>query len=165
MCGGVVSLLSLSLCVCVCVCVCPCLGVSQQSLLYLIIPTVICPYPHTRPPLSPLSPSPLFPSPSASFAVPFEEDLKNPDVWFLDHNYLENMFAMFRKVTAKERIVGFYSSHPTIKPNDLKINSLLGRFCANPVFVTVDVRPNQSELPTNAYLAVDNLEEGEIKKR
>mmetsp|Transcript_20787 Transcript_20787/g.43362 ORF Transcript_20787/g.43362 Transcript_20787/m.43362 type:complete len:316 (+) Transcript_20787:156-1103(+) len=99
-----------------------------------------------------------------SFAVPFEEDLKNPDVWFLDHNYLENMFAMFRKVTAKERIVGFYSSHPTIKPNDLKINSLLGRFCANPVFVTVDVRPNQSELPTNAYLAVDNLEEGEIKK-
>ena len=26
-----------------------------------------------------------------SFAVPFEEDSKNKDVWFLDHNYLENM--------------------------------------------------------------------------
>ena len=30
--------------------------------------------------------------------MPFEEDEKSPDVWFLDHDYLKNMFAMFRKV-------------------------------------------------------------------
>lgn len=36
-----------------------------------------------------------------SFAVPFEEDLKNPNIWFLDHDYLENMYAMFKKVTCK----------------------------------------------------------------
>jgi len=36
-----------------------------------------------------------------SFAVPFEEDLHNPTVWFLDHNYLENMFWMFKKVNSK----------------------------------------------------------------
>jgi len=38
---------------------------------------------------------------SNSFAIPFEEDLKNPYVWFLDHNYLENMFWMFKKVNSK----------------------------------------------------------------
>jgi len=36
-----------------------------------------------------------------SFAVPFEEDLNNPKVWFLDHNFLENMSWMFKKVTSK----------------------------------------------------------------
>jgi hypothetical protein len=30
--------------------------------------------------------------------VPFEEDPKDSSIWFLDHNYLEGMFAMFRKV-------------------------------------------------------------------
>ena len=37
---------------------------------------------------------------SNSFAVPFEEDLKNPTVWFLDHNFLETMFWMFKKVNS-----------------------------------------------------------------
>ena len=36
-----------------------------------------------------------------SFAVPFEEDLNNPMVWFLDHNYLESMTWMFKKVNSK----------------------------------------------------------------
>jgi hypothetical protein len=33
-----------------------------------------------------------------SFAVPFEEDPKDPSVFFLDHDYLETMNVMFRKV-------------------------------------------------------------------
>lgn len=36
-----------------------------------------------------------------SFAVPFEEDAKNPNVWFLDHNFLETMYWMFKKVNSK----------------------------------------------------------------
>ena len=36
-----------------------------------------------------------------SFAVPFEEDLKDPSVWFLDHNFLESMFWMFKKVNSE----------------------------------------------------------------
>ena len=44
------------------------------------------------------------------WAVPFEEDPKDPTIWFLDHSYLENIFAMFRKVNAKEKIVGWYST-------------------------------------------------------
>ena len=30
--------------------------------------------------------------------MPFEEDAQNPQIWFVDHSYMENMFAMFRKV-------------------------------------------------------------------
>jgi 26S proteasome regulatory subunit N8 len=42
-----------------------------------------------------------------SFAVPFEEDLKNPSVWFLDHNFLETMFWMFKKVNSKLLVLSF----------------------------------------------------------
>lgn len=38
---------------------------------------------------------------SNSFAVPFEEDLNNPSVWFLDHNFLDTMYWMFKKVNCK----------------------------------------------------------------
>lgn len=33
--------------------------------------------------------------------VPFEEDDKDPSIWFLDHSYLENMFRMFKKVNGE----------------------------------------------------------------
>ena len=56
-----------------------------------------------------------------SFAVPFEEDRDDPSVWFLDHVYLEEMGDMFHRINAKERIVGFYSTGPEIKPADLGI--------------------------------------------
>ena len=35
---------------------------------------------------------------SLFMAVPFDEDEKDPSVWFLDHDYLENMYGMFKKV-------------------------------------------------------------------
>jgi 26S proteasome regulatory subunit N8 len=65
---------------------------------------------------------------------------------------------MFRKVAAKERIVGFYSSGPKIRGNDLAIESLMRKFCPSPVFVIIDVRPNQQEIPTTAYKAVEEVE-------
>ncbi|CDJ56702.1 26S proteasome regulatory subunit, putative [Eimeria maxima] len=32
-----------------------------------------------------------------SFALPFEEDNKDPNVWFLDQDYLQQLFIMFKK--------------------------------------------------------------------
>lgn len=40
------------------------------------------------------------------FSVPFDEDEKDKSVWFLDHDYLESMYGMFKKVNARERVVG-----------------------------------------------------------
>ena len=33
--------------------------------------------------------------------VPFDEDDKDRSVWFLDHDYLENMYSMFKKVNGE----------------------------------------------------------------
>lgn len=33
--------------------------------------------------------------------VPFDEDDKDDSVWFLDHDYLENMYGMFKKVNGR----------------------------------------------------------------
>jgi 26S proteasome regulatory subunit N8 len=33
-----------------------------------------------------------------SFGIPFEEDEKDRKTWFLDHNYIDGMYDMFRKV-------------------------------------------------------------------
>lgn len=98
-----------------------------------------------------------------SFAVPFEEDSKNPAVFYLDHNYLENMMAMFKKVNAKERIVGFYSTGPQIRPNDLRIHAIVKRFVLNtssilPVFVIIDVRPDRQSIPATAYRVVEEVD-------
>lgn len=37
-----------------------------------------------------------------SFSVPFDEDDRDDSVWFLDHDYLENMYGMFKKVNGEE---------------------------------------------------------------
>jgi len=94
-----------------------------------------------------------------SFALPFEENANNLSIWYLDHGYLESMFGMFRKINAKEKIVGFYSTGPRIKENDIEIERLFREmFCPNPVFVIIDVRPNVEGIPTRAYVTVEEVE-------
>lgn len=34
-------------------------------------------------------------------SVPFDEDAHDKSVWFLDHDYLECMYGMFKKVNGK----------------------------------------------------------------
>jgi len=97
-----------------------------------------------------------------SFAVPFEEDSKNPAVFYLDHNYLESMLIMFRKVNAKERLVGFYSTGPQIRPNDLRIHDIVKRFLPKktatpPIFCIIDIRPDRTSLPTTTYKVVEEV--------
>merc|ERR1719247_1916300 len=99
------------------------------------------------------------------FAVPFEEDPRDPSVWFLDHNFHENMYAMFKKVNAKERIVGWYSTGPKIKPSDLSIHELYRRYCPEPVLVVMDVQPKELELPMEAYYSIEEATSDEVFKR
>jgi 26S proteasome regulatory subunit N8 len=102
-----------------------------------------------------------------SYAVPFEEDDRNPKVWFLDHNYHENMFAMFKKVNAREGVVGWYSTGPKLKENDLEIHEVVRRYCPNPVLVVIDVQLKEElEIPTKSYLTVEEVaEDGTTKMR
>lgn len=95
-----------------------------------------------------------------SFALPFEEDDKNSDVWFLDHNYIENMNNMFKKINAKEKLVGWYHSGPKLKASDLKINELFKKYTGNnPLLLIVDVKQEGVGLPTDAYFAVEQVKD------
>lgn len=38
-----------------------------------------------------------------SFAVPFDEDLRNPGIWYLDHDFLESMYHMFKKINGASK--------------------------------------------------------------
>ncbi|KAJ9108645.1 hypothetical protein QFC20_003344 [Naganishia adeliensis] len=98
-----------------------------------------------------------------SFAVPFEEDDKDPKTWFLDLDYIESMWEMFRKVNAKERPIGFYHTGPQLRSSDLDISERLKRFMPRPVMVIVDVRPSGGRgdvgIPTDAYFAVEEIKD------
>ena len=99
-----------------------------------------------------------------SFAVPFEEDLKTPRIWYLDHNYLETMYRMYKKVNARENIVGFYSSGPKIQENDIHIDELVRNYASgHPVFVVIDVRPENDAIPTTAYASIEEVDDGFVK--
>ncbi|KAH8550232.1 26S proteasome regulatory subunit rpn-8 [Umbelopsis sp. PMI_123] len=94
-----------------------------------------------------------------SFAVPFEEDDKDPNVWYLDHNYVEAMNDMFKKVNAKEKMIGWYHSGPKLRASDLEINELFKRYTPNPVLVIVDVKPKDISIPTDAYFAIEEIKD------
>jgi len=92
-----------------------------------------------------------------SFAIPFDEDEKDKEVWFLDHEYLECMYNMFKKVNAKERIVGWYHTGPKLHQNDILINDLMRKYCQQSVLVIIDPKPTRIGLPTEAYKVVEEI--------
>ncbi|KAK3387262.1 26S proteasome regulatory subunit rpn-8 [Podospora didyma] len=96
---------------------------------------------------------------SNSFAVPFEEDERDPSVWFLDHNYVESMNDMFKKVNAREKLIGWYHSGPKLRASDLEINELFKRYTPNPLLVIIDVQPKEAGVPTDAYFAVEEIKD------
>ncbi|KAJ1972692.1 proteasome regulatory particle subunit [Dimargaris verticillata] len=95
---------------------------------------------------------------SNSFAVPFEEDDRGQSVWFLDHMYVETMRDMYKKVNAKERLIGWYHSGPKLRSSDLEINELFKRYTPDPVLVIVNVQPKDDiGIPTDAYFSVEEI--------
>jgi len=100
-----------------------------------------------------------------SFGIPFEEDEKSSKTWFLDHNYIEGMFSMFRKVNARERMIGWYHTGPKLRASDQEINELFKRFIAKPVMVIVDVRPEVVGIPTDAYYSVEEIKDDGTETR
>ncbi|KAJ2919836.1 hypothetical protein MD484_g602, partial [Candolleomyces efflorescens] len=100
-----------------------------------------------------------------SFGIPFEEDEKDSKTWFLDHNYIEGMYEMFKKVNARERMIGWYHTGPKLRASDQEINDLFKRFIARPVMVIVDVRPDTVGIPTDAYFAVEEIKDDGTETR
>uniref|UniRef100_A0A915JRU7 MPN domain-containing protein n=1 Tax=Romanomermis culicivorax TaxID=13658 RepID=A0A915JRU7_ROMCU len=68
------------------------------------------------------------------------------------------MYGMFRKVNAREKIVGWYHSGPNLNPNDININDVLKQHAPDSVLLVVDVQLAKSgRLPTDAYIEVEEV--------
>jgi proteasome lid subunit RPN8/RPN11 len=77
----------------------------------------------------------------------------------LDHNFVESMRDMFKKINAREKLVGWYHSGPKLRASDLEINELFKKYTPNPLLVIVDVQPKEVGVPTDAYFAVDEIKD------
>ncbi|CAO3620345.1 unnamed protein product [Cunninghamella echinulata] len=69
------------------------------------------------------------------------------------------MNDMFKKVNAKEKMIGWYHSGPKLRSSDLEINELFKRYTSNPVLVIVDVKPKDVEIPTDAYFSIEEIKD------
>lgn len=94
-----------------------------------------------------------------SFAVPFEEDEHDPKTLFLDHDYIDGMLEMFKKVNAREKMIGWYHTGPKLRSSDLEINELIKRFTPRPVMVIIDPQRDDVGIPTDAYVAVEEIKD------
>ncbi len=92
-----------------------------------------------------------------SNSLALDDDDKDREVWFLDHEYLENMYSMFKKVNGRESMVCGYHRRSKLHQNDIIINDLIGKYCSQSVLIIVDVKPKNIGLPTEAYHAVEEI--------
>ena len=95
------------------------------------------------------------------YAIPFEEDPKDKKIWYLDHIYSEEMFQMFQKINTKEKIIGWYSSGPKIRPHDIEINEVFRKYCDTPVFVIIDVQEKKETIgiPADSYIMKEEVDQ------
>ena len=62
--------------------------------------------------------------------------------------------------TAREKIVGWYSTGPKIRAADLEINEVFKKYTKSPVLVIIDVQPkDELGIPTDAYIAVEEVKD------
>jgi 26S proteasome regulatory subunit N8 len=68
---------------------------------------------------------------------------------------------MFKKVNARENIIGWYSTGVKVRSSDLEINELFRKYIANPILVVIDPVGGTATLglPTKSYVAVDEVAE------
>lgn len=73
---------------------------------------------------------------------------------------------MMRRINAKERIMGWYTSGPQIKQNDIQLNEILRRYNTNPVLVVCKVQEEQQiGLPTEAFFTQEEFDsDGNIRR-
>jgi len=102
---------------------------------------------------------------TSSFAVPFEEDDADNGIWFLDHSYMENMYRMSKKISAKEKVIGWYSTGPKLRECDIDIHELFYAYTPEPVLVIVDVRAENANIPTSAFAATIEVKEDGTEKQ
>ena len=53
------------------------------------------------------------------------------------------MYNMMRRINGREKIVGWYSTGPKIRKNDIDINEVLRKYNSQPAFVVIRVQDEE----------------------
>ena len=69
------------------------------------------------------------------------------------------MSDMFKKVNAREKLIGWYHTGPKLRASDLEINELFKQYHPNPLLVIINVQPIEVGIPTDAYFAVEEIKD------
>jgi 26S proteasome regulatory subunit N8 len=69
------------------------------------------------------------------------------------------MNDMFKKVNAREKLIGWYHTGPKLRASDLEVNELFKRYTPNPLLVIIDVQPKEVGVPTDAYFAIEEIKD------
>eukprot|EP00768_Dysnectes_brevis_P006979 gnl/Dysnectes_brevis/570_a629_3567.p1 GENE.gnl/Dysnectes_brevis/570_a629_3567~~gnl/Dysnectes_brevis/570_a629_3567.p1 ORF type:complete len:298 (-),score=72.41 gnl/Dysnectes_brevis/570_a629_3567:60-953(-) len=101
---------------------------------------------------------------SNSYAVPFDEKKKSSDVFFFDTIFHERMYALQRRISSTEYIVGWYSTAPKLCPADTQIHQLINESIVRvsttpypPTLILIDVTES-THAPTKAYTVAEHDE-------
>ena len=67
-------------------------------------------------------------------------------------------------ILARERIVGWYHTGPKLHRNDISVNELIRGYHPDSVLVIIDAKPKDLGLPTEAYIAVEEIHDVSLDK-
>ncbi|XP_048607960.1 26S proteasome non-ATPase regulatory subunit 7 homolog A-like [Brassica napus] len=87
-----------------------------------------------------------------SYPVPFKEDGKDPCGGFFYHKHHRSMLQLFHGIND---MVGWYSTGPELRDNDLDVHAQFCHYAPYPVLVVINVGLG---IPTNSYYTMSSLE-------
>nr|UXY87424.1 26S proteasome regulatory SU [Cryptomonas sp.] len=93
---------------------------------------------------------------TSSFRVPFEKDT-NGNSWFLDHNFMEKMADMYKKVNTKEKLVGWYSETEALHKEDTNISRLFFGYSKCPIYILVWTNYKTKGLYVDSFFVRNNV--------
>lgn len=69
------------------------------------------------------------------------------------------MFAMMKKISQKEKFLGWYTTGSSFKSHDVQINEVFAKYTDRPIFLVVDVEHNNElGLPTQAFITKEEVD-------
>lgn len=86
---------------------------------------------------------------TSSFRIPF--DGESEKLWFLDHNFLEKMAGMYKKVNGRENVIGWYGVKKNHQQIDLSINKIFLGYSPHPIFILFWMEKNASGFFLEAF--------------
>ncbi|KAG9392793.1 Maintenance of mitochondrial structure and function [Carpediemonas membranifera] len=90
------------------------------------------------------------------YAIPYDEDPEDNQIWFLDDLFHREMLQLFHRVSSREHFIGWYSTGSSLLGHDMRIHDLFTHDASDPLYLLVDIQSGSPFLPLSAYVCRNN---------